>query len=262
MLNRRVDGVSRIAWFMRRSRRSSAPFDRSNLIFTRRSERSHLPDGGDQALPAEGAAAALRRFLVPAPHDHERRRALRRHRERLARPPGAAHAQGLRAEARRRAPGSGPPDGSPDELDDAGPKGAELPRPGARRRPVPADVLRRAAPRCDAGASPAAAELHRALLRAGAADRLSSDKYGQKYPHHHRWIRVARSRGVLHSKSGRRSRGHPRSRGSRAASRGRGRRRRRAAASHDGRLIRGAERPSRSRSRASSRLCATRMAPP
>ena len=109
-------------------------------------------------------------LLVPAPHDHERRRALRRHRERLARPPGAAHAQGLRAEARRRAPGSGPRDGSPDELDDAGSTGAELPRPGARRRPVPADVLRRAAPRRDAGASPAAAEFHRALLRAGAAD--------------------------------------------------------------------------------------------
>ena len=63
-----------------------------------------------------------------------------------------------------------PADGSPDELDDAGPEGAELPRPGARRRPVPADVLRRAAPRRDAGASPAAAEFHRALLRAGAAD--------------------------------------------------------------------------------------------
>ena len=61
-------------------------------------------------------------------------------------------------------------DGPPDELDDAGLKGAELPRPGARRRPVPADVLRRAAPRRDASASPAAAELHRAVLRAGAAD--------------------------------------------------------------------------------------------
>ena len=76
----------------------------------------------------------------------------------------------LNVQARRRAPGSGPGDGSPNELDDAGPKGAELPRPGTRRRPVPADVLRGAAPRRDASASPAAAEFHRALLRAGAAD--------------------------------------------------------------------------------------------
>ena len=65
---------------------------------------------------------------------------------------------------------SGPGDGSPDELDDAGPKGAELPRPRAYRWAVPADVLRRAAPRRDAGASPAAAEFHRAVLRAGAPD--------------------------------------------------------------------------------------------
>ena len=104
-------------------------------------------------------------------------------------------APGLRAEARRRAPGSGPRDGSPDELDDAGPEGAELPRPGARRRPVPADVLRRAAARRDASASPAAAELHRALLRAGAADGSRvmivrralgagrpGPKFSQKYP--------------------------------------------------------------------------------
>ena len=55
-------------------------------------------------------------------------------------------------------------------MDDAGPEGAELPRPGACRWAVPADVLRRAAARRDAGASPAAAEFHRALLRAGAAD--------------------------------------------------------------------------------------------
>ena len=56
------------------------------------------------------------------------------------------------------------------ELDDAGPQGAELPRPRACRWAVPADVLRRAAPRRDASASPAAAEFHRAVLRTGAAD--------------------------------------------------------------------------------------------
>ena len=55
-------------------------------------------------------------------------------------------------------------------LDDAGPEGAELPRPGTCGWAVPADVLRRAAPRRDAGASPAAAEFHRTLLRAGAPD--------------------------------------------------------------------------------------------
>ena len=66
--------------------------------------------------------------------------------------------------------GAGAGEFSSDELDDAGPTGAELPRPGARRRPVPADVLRRAAPRRDAGASPAAPEFYRAVLRTGAPD--------------------------------------------------------------------------------------------